>query len=86
MTGWGDSHFQLWIFGKMGSPPRPLGLGYVSPRDRPAFPYTSQDLILRLVQATLPFIPTPFTEQQTEAEGEAALTEDLSSGLRLAGT
>ena len=26
------------------------------------------------------FIPTPFTEQQTEAEGEASLAKDRSSG------
>ena len=72
--------------GRWGAPPDPSGWGMFLPEIDLHFPTLPKTSFSGFVRATLPFVPTPFTEQQTEAEGEAALTEDLSSGLRLAGT
>lgn len=42
---------------------------------RTSFPYASPGLVSRSVPSALHFMPTPFTEQQPEAQGEASLAE-----------
>lgn len=50
------------------------------------FPTLPKNSSPGLVLGTGHFMPTPFTEQQSEAKGEASLAEDCPSGQRLAGT